>query len=223
MKKFVLIAMILVLGTVAIAHAGVPTYPIRIDPFWPTMVASPATFETWVQAGSNDAYDPQILVVITQECYDGLTDVELDNGLPGTVTILKAAFTPNAVSDNSASVPPTASSNYQVAALKDHLDEGLSIPLSASDTIYWALADAPFGEPLEGDGTHVTFTVDIHSTTVRALIYVMGSSVDDSGDIDMGIPPTPAGFIVPEPATIAAVATSIGAFGLYAYHRKRKP
>jgi len=220
MKKIVLIALILALGTVSIAHAGVPTYPIRIDPFWPTMSASPATFETWVQAGSNDAYDPQILVVITQECYEDLSDVDLTYDTT-TVSIPKGDFNP--VADNSASVPPTASSNYQVAALKDHLDEGLSIPLSASDTIYWALADAPFGEPLKGDGTHVTFTVDVDSTTVRALIYVMGSSVDDSGDIDMGIPPTPAGFIVPEPATIAAVATSIGAFGLYAYYRKRKP
>jgi len=218
MKKLVLVALILALGTVSIAHAA-GTFTIRIDPYWPTMVASPATFETWVQGGSGDAYDLHVLVVITQECYDGLSDdVVLDDGL-GPVNIAKGDF--DDVTDNSEKVPPGHEAQYTVAALKDHLDEGLSVPLSASDTIYWALAEAPFDEPLTG--THVEFTVTLPSSVPRALIYVMGSSEDDSGDLDMGVPPTPAGFIVPEPATIAAVATSIGAFGLYAYYRKRKP
>ena len=217
MKKIVLIALILALGTAAIAHAA-GTFTIRIDPYWPAMVASPATFETWVQGGSGEAYDLHVLVVMTQECYDGLSDgVVLDDSL-GPVNI--AAFNP--VTDNSEKVPPAPhEAQYTVAALKDHLDEGLSVPLSASDTIYWALAEAPFNEPLTG--THVEFTVTLPSSDPRALIYVMGSSEDDLGYMDMGVPQTPAGFIVPEPATIAAVATSIGAFGLYAYHRKRKP
>jgi hypothetical protein len=214
MKKLLLIALILAIGAVSIASAGVGS--IKIDPYWPEMVASPATFETWVEGGSGPAYDPHVLVVITQECYNGLSgDVLLDDSL-GTVHI--SAFT--AVTDNSEKVPTGHTAQYTVASLKDHLDEG-GVTLSADDTICWALALAPFPEPLTG--THVEFTVTLPSSAPRALIYVMGSSVDDSGDLDMHVPPTPAGFVVPEPATIAAVATSIGALGLYAYHRKRKP
>lgn len=217
MKKLILIALILAIGTASIASAGVGS--IKIDPYWPTMVASPATFETWVEGGSGPAYDLHILVVITKACYDGLSgDVVLEDGL-GPVDIAKLAFT--AVTLNSEKVPPGYTAQYTVASLKDHLSYGLSVALLSTDTIYWALAIAPFDEPLTG--THQEFTVTVPSSAPRALIYVMGSSVDDSGDLDMHVPPTPAGFVVPEPATIAATATAIGAFGLYAYRRKRKP
>jgi hypothetical protein len=221
MKKLVLIALILTIAVVSIAYAGVGS--IKLDPPgdlpWPVFSSNPATFETWVEGGSGPAYDLKILVVITEDCYNGLTSVELDNsGAP--VSIPPASFI--GVSDNSLSVPPTAVNNYQVASLKSHLSYGLSVPLEATDTIYWALVDAPFPEPLTG--THVEFTVEVQTSgEVVAIIYVMGSSVDDSGIIDMRLPPTMSGFVIPEPATIAAVATSIGAFGLYAYHRKRKP
>jgi hypothetical protein len=161
------------------------------------MLPSPATFETWVEDGYPDAYDSHILVVMTQSCYDSLSgSIVVHNGLE-PVTIAKAAFT--GVTDNAAKVPPGHMAQYTVAALKDHLGYGLSVPLSAIDTIYWALADAPVSEPL--DKTHMEFTVTVPSPNARALIYAMGSSVDDSGDLDTGVPATQAGFVVSHTTT----------------------
>jgi hypothetical protein len=217
MKKFILIALIMTLGIVAIASAGVGS--IKISPAWPNMQASPATFETWVQGGSGSAYDPNVLLVMTESCWSNLVgEVHVHvQGVATFVTLVKNDFDP--VIDNSEKVPSSSTNGYTVASLKEHLSYGLSVPLSSTDTIYYCLAALPIDELT---GTHETLTVEVTSSDTRVLVYVMGSSVDDSGDLDMRVPPTPAGFVVPEPATIAAIGTSLGALGLYAYRRKRK-
>lgn len=220
MKKLMLIASILMLGIVSIVKApGIGT--ITMSPAWPTMQASPADFETWVQGGGA-AYELHVLLVMTEDCWKALSDdVQVYNDST-TVDIAKSAF--SAITDNNENVPLSTTASYKVASLKDHLSYGLSIPLSSNEKIYYNLSHALYlTEPLTG--LHQTFTVKVPTadpSKTRVLVYVMGSSADGSTDLDMKVPPTPAGFVVLEPATIAAVVTSLGAFGLYALHRKRK-
>jgi len=187
------------------------------------MLASPADFEIWVEGAGDPTHDPNVLLVMSQGCYDGLTgDVVVSWTWPSSdsVTFSKAAFGANAVSDNSAKVPPTGTTEggcYTVASLKDHLSYGLSVPLSATDTIYWAMK--PFlNGPLTG--AHQTFTVTLPSTDPRMLVYALGKTAS-STLFDNKVPPTQPGFIVPEPGTIFLAAASFSALALYALKRRK--
>jgi len=214
----------LALLLVAVPYVNAQTGTIRIDPVWPIMLASPADFEIWVEGAGDPTHDPNVLLVMSQGCYDGLTgDVVVSWTWPSSdsVTFSKAAFGANAVSDNSAKVPPTGTTEggcYTVASLKDHLDEGLSVPLSADDTIYWAMSDFLGVDPLTGEKQ--TFTVTLPSTAPRMLVYALGKS-DPAGDFDMKVPPTRPGFMVPELGTMLLVIASFSAFAIYAIARRK--
>jgi len=216
MKKYIMLFMVLSLVAIPCVMANGAASP-RISPQWPVMVESPYTFDVWAQTG--DVYNVQVLLVVTQECYDGMPnsgDVVTVDGSGVT----KAAFT--GVTLNSADVPPTAGAPYQAAALKDHLDYNLAVPLGASDTIYWALSDVVFN-PLTA--THEDLDVTLDSTEPRMLVYLMGNTQEDSGLLDTRTPPTNPGFVVPEVAigSIMAVAAMFAALGLYAYKKKQTP
>lgn len=216
MKKYLVLLMVLSLVTIPCVMANGAASP-RISPQWPVMVESPYTFDVWAQTG--DVYDVQVLLVVTQECYDGMPssgDVVTVDGSGVT----KAAFT--GVTLNSADVPPTAGAPYKAASLKDHLDYGLAVPLGASDTIYWALSPVVF-DPLTA--THQDLTVTLDSTDPRMLVYLMGNTEDGSGLLDTRTPPTNPGFMIPEVAigTIMTVAAMFTALGLFAYKKKHTP
>lgn len=213
MKKYLVMLMVLALASIPCVAAQ--TASPRISPMWPVMVESTYTFDIWAQ--NAEVYDVKVLLVITEECYNGMADgtVVTLNGMP----VLKSEFT--GVTLNSADVPDTASAPYQAAALKDHLDEGLTVPLGADDTIYWALS----GEitPLL-TSTPQTLAVELSSSSPRMLVYLMGDLVDAMNQLNTRTPPTNPGFMVPEVAigSIMAVAAMFTALSLYTYKRKQK-
>jgi hypothetical protein len=200
------IMLIFSLTGVIMASAGVGS--IRIHPYWPTPTGNPATFTTWVQ-GKDDACQPRVLVVMTDECKTGL------NGGDITITWWDASVHTLSIFEdedvNKDKIPDWAK-GYTVASLKDHLD--------TSGTIWWAATGVLAG-PLEV-GTDYEFEVAIPSSEIKALVYVLGQSECGSGEWDMRIPPTPAGFVIPEIplGTVATMATMIGAVGLFALRKK---
>jgi hypothetical protein len=219
------------LATVLLMLIAIPTVmaqtgSLRISPSWPLAVESPADYDVWSQGGSS--YDVNVLLVVTEECYDGMPDpptsaitIEHDGY---TLEILKTDFM--AVTDGY--VPPsgtTEGARYQVSALKDHLDYGLSEPLGPEDTIYWVmapLADPDF-DPLTS--THQEITVTVDSTEIRMLVYLLGKSTDGAELFDQRIPPTPSGFVIPQIpfGTIAAAGAMFAALGIFAYKKKHTP
>ena len=194
---------------------------LRISPSWPAMVASPAEFDVWCQGTL--AYDVNIHLAVTEECYNSMTTlsgVVVQFGGGTIASFNKADFT--GVTTNSETVP--AVGGYQVAALKDHLDEGLSEPLGANDAIYWAmkpLANAAF-DPLGGSAADPEeITVILNAGETRMLVHLLGAS-ENGGALNMRVPTTPSGFVVPEVATILLAGASFAGLGLYAIKRKRQ-
>ena len=215
MKKYMILGMVLLLISVPIVAAQ--TGGLRISPQWSVMVAPEYTFEVWCQTGT--AYDVQVLLVITEDCYNGMDPgnvVTVDAVTP----ITKADFT--AVSLNSLKVPPSSTDGYTVASLKDHIDEGLATPLTSTDTIYWALSVEVFASLT---GTKQPLYIKLDSTAPRMLVYLMGNLENGSGNLDIRVPPTNPGFMVPEVVigSIMAVAAMFTALGLYAYKKKHTP
>ena len=217
MKKYVILSMVLLLISVPIVAAQ--TGGLRISPQWSVMVEPEYTFEVWCETGT--AYDVQVLLVITEDCYNGMADGNVVT-VDAVTAITKADFTAGAVSLNSLKVPPSSTDGYTVASLKDHLDEGLATALTSTDTIYYALSDVVFDYLT---GTKEDLYIKLDSTAPRMLVYLMGNLVDGSGDLDIRVPPTNPGFMVPEVVigSIMAVAAMFTALGLYAYKKKYTP
>jgi len=194
------------------------TGTIRIDPFWPVMLESPADFTIWVQGAGDPTSDPNILLVMSADSWNGLTGNVVVSWSGGSVSFTKAEFA--GIQENSVKVPlsgTTPGGCYTVASLKDHLSYGLSEPISASETIYWGMK--PF---LSGDltGTPQAFTVAFTSTHPRMLVYALGKT-EGSDLFDNKVPPTRPGFIVPELGPILLVLASFGAFAVYAIRRRK--
>ena len=214
MKKYLVMLMVLALASIPCVAAQ--TASPRISPMWPVMVESSYIFDVWAQ--NADVYNVRVLFVITEECLDGMADgtVVTVNG----ETITKTEFAVNGI--ESGEVPPSAGAPYQASSLKDHIDEGLAVPLGSDDTIYWAISTVVF--PVL-TGTHDTLDVELTSSSPRMLVYLMGNLENDPGMIlDTRTPPTNPGFMVPEVAigSIMAVAAMFTALSLYTYKRKQK-
>jgi len=222
MKKYVTLVTVLLLISIPCVMAG--TGSLRISPEWPTMVASPADFTVWCQDGIS--YDVNILLVMTDSCHDSLpgTDavvVEDDGGI--VITTFGSGDFTGVTGMGGVYVPDdaTTGARYTVSSLKDHLDLGLSEPLESDDTIWWAMK--PLFDTLDADTEEITIT--LNSDNPRMLVYLMGKSVDNAELFDMRVPPTPAGFVIPEVAigSIMAVAAMFTALGLFAYKKKHTP
>lgn len=217
-------AITVVLATVPFAYAGNATGTIRLGPnVWPVSVASPAYFEVWVEGAGDPTYDPQVLLVMTEDCWNGLAGDVVVNWTGGLVSFNKMTnFT--GVTSNSANVPPsgtTSGARYTVASLKDHLSYGLNPPISSTETIYWAM-----GAFLSGPITGIpqNFTVTLSSTEPRMLVYVLGKTegADLLDNFIRKVPPTNPGFVVPEVplGTIAVFLAMIGALGIFVIKKK---
>ena len=216
MKKYIILAMAVLLISIPCVIAG--TGSLRIDPQWPTMVESPAQFQVWCQSGTS--YDVEILLIITESCYESL---------PTTSSVVIANSGSNVIFDKidfkgvsgmgGVYVPPsgtTTGARYTVASLKDHLDEGLSEALESEDTIYWAM------KPIFGslDDQKEDITITLNSDSPRMLVYLLGKSADGAALFDMALPPTPAGFVVPELGTLILAGSSFGGLALYGLRKK---
>ncbi len=226
MKKYMMLGMVLLLISIPCVMA-VGTGLLKITPNYPTTSPSPTDFTVWCNSGSS--YDVEILLVVTEDCWSNMID-------SGAVTVkheglIIASFDPGhftpVTGTGGVYVPPSGASNgarYTVASLKDHLDYGMSEPLDSEATIYWAMAPLlttgddfdPLGESPE------VLTITLNSGEPRMLVYLMGKSENNGELLDMSIPPTMAGFMVPEVAigSIMAVASMFTALGLYTYKKK---
>ena len=207
-KVMVAIALVVVL----LAMLVVPVYAatIRIEAYStgypaPTMVTSPATFN--ISDVSKTDLDPHVLLVVTPECYAGMS-------WPVTVTwpgmSAPLVFNDFTFAENSkGNKIPAGVEIYTVASCADHLG------VSGSD-VYYAT-----GEFLENpiSSTKQEFTVTASSTSLRMLVYAYGWT-DNPGHLNC-VPPSQVGFVVPEPATLALMGSLFAAFGLFAYKRRK--
>ena len=196
----------LLVGTPVLAggQGQIRIEPHAFDPPDPVTVESPATFEITVV--EHTAYNPQLLLVTTGACLDGLGGGEIivswdwmgpyytPVGLPaGAFTDIDKGWVP----------PDDAGFGkiYQAKSLRSHL--GVE-----DEFIYYAYVDMPVDddEIAEGDSYEVTITVP--STSPRVLVYAFG--------ICSKVPPTRPGFIIPEFAigTIAALGSMVAALFL---------
>ena len=215
----------LLISIVMIALLAVCTRPvfaqgqIRLDPHssyypLPIMLSSPATFNVSTESPEHTAYNPVILLVMTNASYQGLTGNVLVEWDGGSKSFAKEDFT--SVVDNSEKIPPgtTPGAGYTVASLKEHI----GVNGTQDDALYYAYG--PFlSNPI--NATSQTFNVTLPSTNPRMLVYVLGSSSENPGVLDMFVPPTQPGFVVPDLATILLASASFSAFALYALKRRK--
>jgi hypothetical protein len=213
LKKGLLLLMPLLLFTTICVHVYA-TGLLAISPMWPTMTDTEENFEIWVKNGGT-AYYPQLLLVMTEPCYDGLTSVSIDFNDDGSIEETVTVFDTAASGNVPVSYPEGI--RYTVASLKDHLGiEG------SPDPIYWILVDFPNGDTIEGDTDKYEVKITLNSENPKMLVYVYGKSENSETAVyDIKVPPTNPGFMVPEPATIAAVATPTLTLLAYALFKRK--
>jgi hypothetical protein len=208
-KTYFILVAALTLLTISTPVFG-QTGSLRIDPPLPTMTGSPADFDIWAQSGT--ANDPHIFLVITEACFDGLSEDVTVSGGGDSVTVLETDWV-GPLTTNGDKYPPGASegAGYTVASLQDHL--------GTDGPIYYAFKSILGGATLTS--TKVPITVTLASLDPEMLVYVLGKS-PGQGEYDMSIPPTIPGFVVPEipMGTIMGLASMIVALAIFA---KRQP
>lgn len=211
MKKRVLLSLVvLLIASVSPVFATGGTGEIRIQPALPIMLSSPATFSISVTAGTS--YDPQILLVMTDACHQGLTGNVVVTWTGGSVSFAPTDFKSD--NTNGDKVPTSGTTNgasYTVASCKDHL--------GVTDAIWWA--QMPF---LSGPitTTPTEFAITFSSTNPKMLVYALGKSSNTGTDFDMKVPNTIPGLVTPELGPLLLALASFGALGLYMVRVKRK-
>jgi hypothetical protein len=222
-----LLAVALFASPMAVNATGVGS--LRITPHGsyyplPVMLKSPATFNITATDHST-GYDPIILLVMTDECYKGLTGEVTVQYSGGWRNFTKSDF--KSISLNSAYIPTTGVENgakYHVSSLKDHLG------VTGADTKIWYA----YGEFLSKPVTQKPqwFTITLSSTNTRMLVYALAKSHADvslryhsfcvcENKYDMRVPPTQPGFVVPDAAPLLMALASFGALGLFLVKRKK--
>ena len=215
-KSVIFLSTLLCLFTVASVQVYA-TGLLEIDPTWPTMTDPDETFEIYVKNGGIAHY-PQLFLVMTETCWDDLSWVKIDFNKDTTIeyTLSKGDFD-EAVSGESVPTGYPPGMIYTVASLKDHLGiDGTEL------SIYWTLVPFPTGDTINGPTDKYRVHIDINSADTCMLVYVYAKSENSlSADYDMRVPPTNPGFMVPEPATIAAIATPMLTLIGYALYKKK--
>jgi len=187
---------------------------IVITPQWPIEVGTPATLEISVVPAADPTYYPSILLVMTEDCWNGLTSVSV-TWTGGSVSFIDTDFTELEDGPGVEKIPDATISDVQYtrAALADHLYE------PGTATVYYAMFD------LTGVTLHTTpetLTVTLDSTDPKMLVYALGRSVDDpTAKFDRWVPPTNPGFVVPELGTILLALASFSALALYTLQRRK--
>jgi hypothetical protein len=217
MKKLAILMLLVSLSLIVIptVFAKVNSSIIVITPQWPLTQNTPATFNISTTPASDPTYAPHILLVMTVACYNGLTNVEV-SWTGGSVTFAKSDFTLI-----SGSPPPKipadsiSEKQYTRSSLADHLG------LPGESSVYWAMK--PF---LGGSALHTTpqqFTVTLHSTNPKMLVYALGKACASDTKLNRWVPPTNPGFVVPELGTILLAMGSFGALALFSVKRRKVP
>jgi hypothetical protein len=206
---------------------GIGTGTIRIWPHGsyyplPIMLTTPATFGTNT-TNNQKAYCPNVVLVMTNASYQGLTGPVTVTWTGGSTSFPKSSFT--SVILNSANVPPsgtTRGGRYKVSTLQEHI--GVN---NTADQWLWYVYGPFLSKPI--NGTIQTFTVTLPSTHPRMLVLIIGKSQCSTGcriqcvpEFDMKVPPTQPGFVVPDAAPALIALSSFSALGLYAVKRRKK-
>ena len=228
MRKLYLAAILALLTVTALSSYALTRTPttaeacgrcigqIRIEPHGsyyplPIMLKSPATFNVSVPVRT--AYRPHILLVMTNASYQGLKGPVLVNWTGGSTSFPKTSFK----AANKKYIPRTLETffvRYRVSALKEHI----GVNGTEDDTLWYAYG--PFlSTPITK--TPQTFNVTLPSTHPRMLVYAIGKSKCSPCLFNMRVPPTRAGFVVPDLAPILLTSASFGAFGIYAIKRRK--
>ena len=212
-----LLSLTLLLFTVTCVQAqGQGT--IRIDPYWPLMTSSPANFKIWVEGSGDPTIDPHLFLVMTESCKNGLSgNVEVHWDGNGVTDIANEKWN-GPETDQNKKIPPDTEegTGYTVASLLDHL--GIS---KTPEPIYWAFVSFPSTITSITHDDPIYFSVHMTSNSPMMLIYAIGKTTSAGDLYDNRIPPTKAGFLVPEPATIAAVATPTLTLLAYALFKRK--
>jgi hypothetical protein len=214
---------LLVISALSLAIVPVLADTIRITPngsYWGSiMLESPATF--YANVTSNDdagTHDVHLLMVITETCYESLTDPVTVSWNAGSNTL--GSWTAGSVtvtwngpeSTNSLKLPPQAVGGYTVASLKDHLD--------TEEPIYWAFVPILDGAMLTTD-PGIPFTVTLPADEPKMGLWLIGKN-PSSDAFDNQTPTTRPGFVIPEVPTILLAAASFAAMGSYLLIKKRR-
>jgi hypothetical protein len=205
-KIGILLVAVLLLATATSLAFAAGGGLVRIDPSNPIVQTSPAVFSVYVVSGP-DANSPYVFLVMTDDCYQGLTGVTV-SWSGGSIAITNW----NMETDNNVKVPPNTEEGigYTVASLKDHL--------GTSDPIWWAFEPILDGAPITQTPQDVT--VELISTAPRMLVYALG--ITGEGTVfNTRVPPTIPGFVIPEATPLILAGASFAAMGLYAYKRKK--
>ncbi|MBX5327645.1 MAG: hypothetical protein ACQXXH_01535 [Candidatus Bathyarchaeia archaeon] len=214
MKKIITLTAIIALTLTAFPLAYAPSQSIIvIAPQWPLAVSTPATFSISTTPAADPTYDPWFLLAMTVQCYDGLTNVVIEDSDGNTVTFTKSDFT-LLTGDPPPQIPDSSISErqYTRANLADHL--------GVTGDVYWAMKPFPPGTILHE--TAQSFTVTVHSTAPCMTLYVLGKSTPTAPKFDRWVPPTNPGFVVPELGTILLAMASFGALALFAAAKRKK-
>ncbi|MGQ9680716.1 MAG: hypothetical protein ACUVV4_08150 [Candidatus Bathyarchaeia archaeon] len=185
---------------------------IKIAPPYHLLTSIPITYHVYTEGAGKIAYDPHIFLAMSEDSWNALDNVTVSWG-GGSLEFIKGNF--NAVSDNSLKIPVDDNIGYTVASVKDHLRDGSGEVIGPEDNIYYVFVGFPIGEITN---TPKSFDVDLNSESPNMMIYILGKS-DVNGEFDMRTPPTPSGFVIPEPATISVIVVSMA--GFVAYFKKR--
>ena len=217
-----LILVLISLNLVVISSVlAVATSIIIITPQWPIAQKTPASLDISVTGPADPTYDPQILLAMTVDCYNGIDG-------PGDLAV-RVAWTGDSLDfyktdflllsgSPPPKVPPTGSDKQYVrSSLADHLGE-----LGDSD-VRWAMLPLPGTFPPDGNlhTTPISLTVTVFSTNPKVLVYALGKS-NPAENFDRWVPPTNPGFVIPEPATIAVTAMSMIALVAYTARKKKQ-
>lgn len=190
------------------------TGEIRIEPHGsyyplPVMLSSPATFNISVTA--HTAYQPRILLVMTNACFQGLTDPVVVTWNGDSISFPAASWT--AVDSGHIPSDTTPGAKYMVPSLKEHI----GVSGTEDDTLWYA-----YGNFLAGPITTTPqeFEVTLPSTSPRMLVYALGKS-QCSMLYDMKVPPTRPGFVVPDATPLLLTLASFSAFAFFAIRRRK--
>ena len=217
MKKPILLVAVMTITLLAIAVPPVlaEVGTIRIEPHGsyypsPIMLESPATFNISVQPSADPTTDPHILLAMTNSSYHGLTGNVIVSWTGGSTSFSPSDFTEVNTGDEVPTSGTVPGVRYQVSGLKDHLN--------TSDSVWWA-----YGPFLAGNITQSEqeFTVTLPSTDQRMLVYAIGKTGGATTLFNNRVPPTMAGFVIPQLAPLLLTLASFSAFALYAFKRRK--
>ena len=180
----------LVMPVIAGGKGWIRIEPHAFDPPDPIILASPATFYVNLTSAGKEVLDPQLLLVTSKACLDGLS---------GPITVSwnwepypsPIEVTPFLEVDPKAGgadkwIPPEADGFgqiYEADSLASHLESG-------EDTIWYAYVDMPVAGNKIGGTDLYELIITVDSTAPRVLVYVFGE--------DAKVPPTRPGFVIPE-------------------------